>query len=163
MPTLLSYGTTSVVAMGSRPGHRNPLPTVSVSDLSRNPKEVLGRVARGERLLVARHGELVATLQPLDGYVFQPFKGTAHDVFGWPVGGIDDEIAKLTEAQQVLLRDCYKQWRLWPFRLPDELIHDLRGTLLDLTVRGLIRKTDCGLQLTARGLALHEALRRQVD
>lgn len=94
------------------------LPTVSTSDLSRQPHVVLERVARGERLVVCRHKRPIATLQPLDGYVFQPFSGTAHDVFGWPIGGIDAEIAKLSEAQRVLLRDCYRRWRLWSGRVP---------------------------------------------
>ena len=138
------------------------LPQVSVRDLSRRPNDVLRRVAAGERLIVCRHKKPIATLQPLDGFVFQPFDGTTHDVFGWPLGGIDDEIEKLTEAQRVMLRDCYRQWRLRPFRLPEELQDDIRGMLRDLTLRGLITKTECGLELTGRGLAIHEALRARV-
>lgn len=93
------------------------LATVTTSDLSRKPGEVLSRVRRGERLVVVRHKDPIATLQPLDGFVSQPFGGAAHDVFGWPIGGLDEEIEKLT---------------------------------------------DCGLELTGRGLAMHEALRREV-
>jgi prevent-host-death family protein len=134
------------------------LPAISVRDLSRAPGEFLGRVARGERFVVCRHGKPLATLQPLDGYVFQPFDGTASDVFGWPVGGIDDEIDKLSLAQQLLLRDCYRRWRLWSGRLPHGLEPDRMGMLKDLEVRGLAKKTDCGWELTGRGLAMHEAL-----
>lgn len=138
------------------------LATVTTSDLSRTPGEVLRRVRRGERLIVVRHKDPIATLQPLDGYVSQPFGGAAHDVFGWLIGGLDEEIEKLTPAQRVLLRDCYKHWRVWPFRLPAELETDIRGMLRDLTVRGLIKRTDCGLELTGRGLAIHEALRARL-
>lgn len=140
----------------------DPLPQVSIRDLSRHPKEVLRRVARGERLIVCRHKKPVATLQPLDGYVFQPFDGTAHDVFGWPMGGVDDEIDKLTVAQRVLLRDCYDQWRLRLGRLPDELRGGTLAMVEDLKLRGLVVKTECGLELTARGLALREALLQRV-
>lgn len=139
----------------------NSLPSVSIRELSRSPGEVLARVAAGERLLVCRHGKPLATLQPLDGYVFQPFTGTAHDVFGWPIGCIDDEIAKLSRAQRVLLRDCYRRWRLWAGRLPDGLRENPMGILKDLALRGLARKTTCGWELTGRGLALHEALQHR--
>ena len=61
-----------------------------------------------------------------------------------------------------MLRDCYKHWRLWPFRLPEELQVNIRGMLRDLMLRGLIKRTDCGLQLTGRGLVIHEALRARV-
>ena len=138
------------------------LPTVSVRDLSRNPGEVLDRVASGERLLVSRRGRPVATLQPLDGYVFQPFDGTAHDVFGWPIGGIDGEIAKLSLAQRLLLRDCYRHWRLWSGRLPEGMNTNGMEMLQDLAVRGLARKTPRGWELTGRGLAMHEVLQREV-
>jgi prevent-host-death family protein len=137
------------------------LPAVSVRDLSRTPREFLDRVAAGERFVVCRHGRPLATLQPLDGYVFQPFEGTAHDLFGWPIGGIDDEIAKLSRAQQVLLRDCYNRWRLWSGRLPEHLMVNIMGMLRDLELRGLAKKTDCGWELTGRGLAMHEALQRR--
>ncbi|HEX2296835.1 MAG TPA: hypothetical protein VHN37_16200 [Actinomycetota bacterium] len=118
-------------------------------------------MALGERFVVCRHGKALATLQPLDGYVFQPFEGTAQDVFGWPIGGIDDEIAKLNLAQRLVLRDCYSDWRLRPFRLPEHLIKHVPGMLDDFTLRGLARKTPRGWELTGRGLALHEALQRE--
>lgn len=140
----------------------DPLPTVSTSDLSRRPNDVLERIERGERLIVCRHKTPIATLQPLDGFVFQPFEGTAHDIFGWPIGGIDDEIAKLSDAQRALLRNCYDQWRLRPMRLPPNLWPGYNEALQDLARRGLAKKTSCGWELTGRGLAMHEALQREV-
>ena len=50
-------------------------PEVTTSDLSRSPRRVLDRIAGGERLLVTCHGRPLATLQPLDGVVWQPFAG----------------------------------------------------------------------------------------
>ncbi|HZK51905.1 MAG TPA: hypothetical protein VFD47_10120 [Actinomycetota bacterium] len=43
------------------------LPIVTTSDLSRTPRRVLNRIARGERFIVCCHGRPLATLQPLDG------------------------------------------------------------------------------------------------
>ena len=111
---------------------------------------------------MCRHKKPLATLQPLDGYVFQPFEGTAHDIFGWPIGGIDEEIAKLSRAQRVLLRDCYHQWRLRPMRLPSQLQCDYNDELKDLALRGLAKRTWLGWELTGRGLAMHEALQSEV-
>ena len=147
--------------MQALPNRTPRLPTVSTSDLSRRPNDVLGRVERGERLIVCRHKKPVATLQPLDGYVFQPFEGTAHDVFGWPIGGIDDELAKLTELQRALLRYGYRDWRLWWTRVPAEIEGSRMGALDDLIVRGVAKKTSRGYELTSRGLAMHEALARE--
>lgn len=77
-------------------------PIVTTSDLSRSPGEVLDRVARGERLIICRHKRPIATLQPLDGLVLQPFTGNAHDIFGWQVAGAARELAKLTHVQRLL-------------------------------------------------------------
>ena len=138
------------------------LPSVSIRDLSRGPGEVLRRVSAGERLLLCRNGKPVATLQPLDGYVFQPFTGTAHDVFGWPIGGIDDEIAKLSRAQRVILVRCYSQWRLrmtrlWHYCPGASFIEEIR----EMHLRGLVVRTEFGWELTGRGLALREELLRR--
>lgn len=138
------------------------LPQVSIRDLSRSPATALRRVRQGERLIVVRHKDPLATLQPLDGYVFQPFTGTAHDIFGWPIGGMHEEIAKLTLAQQLLLRDCYRDWRLWSRNLPDDLRIEWHDALSDLILRGLAKRTPRGWELTGRGLAVHEALQREV-
>ena len=139
-----------------------PLSTVTTSDLSRRPGDVLSRVRRGERLIVVRHKDPVATLQPLDGYVLQPFEGTATDVFGWPIGGIDDEIAKLSRAQRVILVHCYSRWRLTMTRL----WHYCPGAnfneeVRDMHLRGLVVRTELGWELTGRGLVLREELLRR--
>lgn len=73
---------------------------VTTSDLSRTPRAVLERVQRGERLIVSCHGHPLATLQPLDGVVVQPFTDRGHDIFGWPVGDEAKECAKLSELQR---------------------------------------------------------------
>jgi prevent-host-death family protein len=140
---------------------REPLPTITTSDLSRNPGRVLRRIERGERLVVCRKGKPLATLQPLDGFVFQPFEGTAHDVFGWPIGGIEEEAGKLSDLQRQLLLHGYRQWRIWPARVMDRAEWSLCiGALEEMRVRGLVTKTECGNELTGRGLALREALLR---
>ena len=139
-----------------------PLPSVTTSDLSRRPREVLDRVARGERLIVCHRKRPVATLQPLDGYVFQPFDGTVHDVFGWPIGGMDTEIDKLGEQERALLVDGYKDWRIRPARIWDLFPgEDMGPRLRQMAVRGLVFKGWRGWELTGRGLALREELLRR--
>lgn len=140
---------------------RQPLATVTTSDLSRRPRDVLSRVERGERLLVCHWRKPVATLQPLDGYVLQPFGGTVHDVFGRPFGGIDGEIAKLSPAQRALLTDGYRDWRLRPTLVRDLEFSVLVGALEEMAVEGLATKAWRGWELTGRGLALREALLRR--
>jgi prevent-host-death family protein len=137
-----------------------PLPTVTTTDLSRRPGEVLARVERGDRLLVCRQRRPVATLQPLDGYVFQPFTGTAHDVFGWPFGDEAAQIERLSDAQRQMLTDGYRQWRVRLVRVHGVDSDELMRSLEDLYLRGLARKTPRGIELTGRGLALREALLR---
>ncbi len=140
---------------------RHPLPAVTTSDLSRTPGDVLGRVARGERLIVCRHGKALATLQPLDGYVFQPFTGTAHDVFGWAFGDEHDQIERLSPPQRGMLMDGYRQWRIRPTRVDHRFDWSvLMRALEDMYVRGLVRKTPRGNELTGRGLTLRETLLR---
>ncbi len=140
---------------------RLPLPVVTIRDLSRHPGEVMERIGRGERLIVCRHAKTLATLQPLDGYVFQPLTGTAHDVFGWPFGEERDQVERLSEPQRGMLLDGYRQWRIWPTRLePPYQWSVLMRALEDMYVRGLVRKTPRGNELTGRGLALRETLLR---
>ena len=144
-----------------RPGEREPLPTITTSDLNLRSKEVMRRVTLGERLIVCRHRVPLATLQPLDGYVFQPFSGTVHDVFGWPFGAAPDHARRLPRPHCELLVDGYRQWRLWPGRVTHRADWgegmrargEMRGT-------GLVRKTERGNELTGRGLALREELLR---
>jgi antitoxin (DNA-binding transcriptional repressor) of toxin-antitoxin stability system len=134
-------------------------PMVTTSELSRSPGVVLERVARGERLIICRHKRPVATLQPLDGYVLQPFSANAHDIFGWPIGGAADEAAKLTGAQRALLVEGFRHARLitsipeTPFGLGE-----LNRGMADLVLRGMARRTYRGCELTGRGMAMREFL-----
>ncbi|MDQ3982186.1 MAG: type II toxin-antitoxin system Phd/YefM family antitoxin [Actinomycetota bacterium] len=114
---------------------------MSTSELSKRPAKILGRVARGERFIVCRHNEPVATLQPLDGYVLQPFDGTAHDIFGWAIRGAADEIEKLSEAERRLLLDGYRDWRLRPTRTTREFDFGvLNRAIEDMGLRGLAER-----------------------
>jgi antitoxin (DNA-binding transcriptional repressor) of toxin-antitoxin stability system len=136
------------------------MPAVTTSDLSKRPGETLDRVERGERLVVCRHRRPVATLQPLDGYVFQPFSGAVHDVFGWPFGDEAAQVEALTEAEQALLLNGCRMLRLSanvPLceKFGSSLMHQ---TIEEMKSRGLARKTPRGVELTGRGLALRETL-----
>ncbi|CAN5529987.1 hypothetical protein BH20ACT23_BH20ACT23_14320 [soil metagenome] len=132
---------------------------VTTSDLSRKPRAVLDRVARGERLIVCRHKQPIATLQPLDGTVWQPFTGGAQDIYGWPVGGAFQECEKLSEAQRELLSDGVSQGRLVPARLAERYgFVELIRSIENMALRGLVHRTNRGWELTGRGLALRETL-----
>lgn len=135
------------------------LPIVTTAELSRSPGRVLERIARGERLLVCRHKRPIATLQPLDGYVLQPLTGNSHDVFGWPVGGIDEVASRLSETQRLLLLDGYRMYRL-KTSVPDRTLDpgEAHRAIDDLIVRGMAERTDRGVELTARGFAIREHL-----
>jgi prevent-host-death family protein len=139
-----------------------PLGFVTTSDLSRRPRAVLDRVLRGERLIVSCHGHPLATLQPLDGVVVQPFTGCGHDIFGWPVGGEVEECAKLSQAQRDLLSEGVRHGKFAPARLHGR--HEF-GKLIraieDMALRGLARRTHRGWVPTGRGMVLHEALARR--
>jgi prevent-host-death family protein len=145
-------------ALSGRPA--NELPVVSTSDLSRSPRSVLDRVARGERLLVNCHGRPIATLQPLDGVVMQPFTGGAHDIFGWPVGGALEEAGKLSDIHRAMLTyGVIRRLRLTTARPWDRFEgRNFSAALEELGVLGLAKKTERGWELTARGMALREAL-----
>ena len=135
-------------------------PIVTTSELSRSPGEVLDRVARGERVIIFRRNRPIATLQPLDGFVLQPFTTTAHDIFGWPMGGAAEELAKLTDAQHLLLVDGYRSGRLMS-SVPGHHFEgrEVSEAIEDLKLRGMARRvTNRGTELTARGLALRELL-----
>lgn len=146
------------------PGRRSgpPISVVTTSDLSRAPRRVLDRIARGERLIVCCHGRPLATLQPLDGIVWQPLTGSAHDIYGWPVGGASEECTKLSEAQRELLSNGVRQGRLVPARLGGryefvELIRSIEA----MALIGLVRRTGRGWELTGRGMTLSETLMRE--
>ena len=151
----MSQGFASVWIM-----RRQPLPQVTTSDLSRQPGDVLDRVARGERLVVCRRKEPVATLQPLDGYVFQPFTGTAHDIFGWPFGAEADQLEGLSDVDRALLLDGCRGLRVrTTVHLDEEFGWSvLRRAIEAMRLRGLARKTPRGIELTGRGLFLREVL-----
>ncbi len=144
------------------PLSRTPLPKITTSDLSKRPGAVLHRIRRGERLIVVRHKDPVATLQPLDGLVVQPFGGGHHDIFGWPIGGIEDEVEKLDAAQRALLVDGYRDWRLRPTRLYGPFPWDVLIRSIEvMRLLGLATRTEFGWELTGRGLALREALMKR--
>lgn len=135
------------------------LPVVTTSDLSRSPRKVLERVARGERLIVCWHKRPVATLQPLDGVVSQPLRGGGHDIYGWPIGETLEETRKLNEAQRALLTQGVVRGRFLPFRLERWFrISDLFDSLEEMQLKGLATRTHRGLVLTGRGMVMREAL-----
>lgn len=135
-------------------------PEVTTSDLSRTPRRVLERIGRGERLIVTCHGRPVATLQPLDGAVWQPFTSSVHDIYGWPITGPSDECEKLSEAQRALLMDGVRFGRLAPVRLHEDYdFVELIRSIENMAIRGLVERTNRGWELTARGMALRETLR----
>jgi len=140
-------------------GNRPSMSVVTTSDLSRTPRQVLDRIARGERLIVCCHGRPLATLQPLDGTVWQPFTGGAYDIYGWPVGGATKECAKLSEDQRELLSDGVRQGRLVPMRLNDRYdFPEMIRSIEELELRGLVQRTSRGWELTGRGMVLRETL-----
>jgi antitoxin (DNA-binding transcriptional repressor) of toxin-antitoxin stability system len=139
-------------------------PEVTTSDLSRSPRRVLDRIARGERLLVTCHGRPLATLQPLDGVVWQPFTGGVHDIYGWSVTGAIEECDKLSEAQRELLREGVRWGRLVPARLHEDYdFVELIRSIENMHIRGLVRRTTRGWELTGRGMALRETLIPELD
>ena len=132
---------------------------ITTTDLNQRLRAVLARVERGERLIVCRHRRPVATLQPLDGVVVQPFTGGAHDVFGWPCGGALEEAAKLSPCARELVKTSNSLLQMvvthvWHFS------HDEIGAAREeLMLRGLVRRGEIGgTWMTPRGLALKEAL-----
>jgi len=139
-------------------------PEVTTSELSRSPRRVLDRIAGGERLLVTCHGRPLATLQPLDGVVWQPFTGGVHDIYGWSVTGAIEECDKLSEAQRELLRNGVRWGRLVPSRLHEEYeFVELIRSIENMHIRGLVRRTKRGWELTGRGMALRETLIPELD
>jgi prevent-host-death family protein len=132
---------------------------VSVRDLSRKPGEVLRRVELGERLLLCSYGRPVATLQPLDGCVVQPFEGAEFDVYGSPLGDASEEASKLEEIEKEMLIAGQKLDRFHPGRIrPHWRGGQVSAAVASLKERGLLRKTPRGLRLTGRGWLMREAL-----
>ena len=127
-------------------------------ELSRRPGEVLLRVLKGERLIVSRHGHPVATLQPLDGCVTQPFAGREDDLLGSPLGDLDREIAKLRPIEKRMLMDGVRWDRVRPGSPRGVDFSEAMRTLRDWELRGLARKGRRGWAVTGRALMLREAL-----
>jgi antitoxin (DNA-binding transcriptional repressor) of toxin-antitoxin stability system len=121
-----------------------PIAVVTARELSRGPARVLERVARGERVIVARHGRPIATLQCLTGTFFEP---------GAEEAALDD----LTQAQQDILHAGVV--------LVDRLVLREAGRiddLQDLIIKGYAKKTRRGTVLTGRGHILRERLLARV-
>jgi hypothetical protein len=120
---------------------------------------------RGERLIICRHRRPIATLQPLDGLVFQPLEGRDYDISGSPLGSPSVELEKLSETERALLLDAVSHGRLVPNRV--ERDHDTstyRLALESLVIRGLIKRSSSrGHVLTGRGLVLREELFVQAE
>jgi prevent-host-death family protein len=133
------------------------LGTVTVRELNRNPAGVLARVNKGERLIVCRNGRPVATLQPLDGTVLTT-TGSYTDVHGAPLGDTTAQLERLSDVQRYLLANCIRRWRLFPWVGNASSFGSVSEAVDDLQLLGYLRKTHLGLEITGRGLVLHEAL-----
>jgi antitoxin (DNA-binding transcriptional repressor) of toxin-antitoxin stability system len=138
------------------------LPTVSIGDLSREPRRVLERILRGERLIVCRHGHPVATLQPLDGCVAQPFEGRVGSLDGSPLGNLETQLDGLHPMEKELLMTCIRRGRIVTAGLGDRDGVRPGDVLAEWELRGLARKiSGLGTFATARALVLREALLRR--
>ena len=136
------------------------LPSVSVRELSRDTRRLLDRVARGERLIICRHDQPIATLQPLDGVVVQPFDGHEYDVFGAPLGDAFHEARKLPDLARALLRDgVTRLGKVSPLRIRGRYRQQTMGHVIEQLIQmGLLIRTDRGLEPTSRGWMLRDAL-----
>ena len=135
------------------------LETIAVRDLNRRPGEILARVRAGERFVVCHHRRPVATLQPLDGVVVQPFAGSEYDIEGSRLGDARDEAAKLGEVERDLLARGVWRGRVLAGRIAERWSWgETMGALDELRLRGLAMKTHAGYVPTGRGWLLHEAL-----
>jgi antitoxin (DNA-binding transcriptional repressor) of toxin-antitoxin stability system len=134
-------------------------PRVSIGELSREPGRVLERIRRGERLIVCRHRHAIATLQPLDGYVTQPFEGKVANLDGSPVRDLQAELDALEPIEKELLMDCVRMGRIVTGGVGDREGVGPGDVLEQWQLRGLARKVSgYGNFATARALILREAL-----
>ena len=132
---------------------------VTMRELNRNPSGVLERIKMGERLIVRSHRRPVATLQPLNGCVVQPFAEGEYDIEGSPLGDASEEARKLSGVEQDLLVRGQRGHRFFPSNISGAWqSSELREALDALGLRGLIHKGDLGWRLTGRGWLLREAL-----
>ena len=135
-----------------------PLSTVTVRELMRNAPSILARAVAGERFIVSRYGHPVATLQPLEGVVVQPFSGRELDVKGSPLGTVDSEVGKLSKVQRDLLRRAVRSGVLKSAGLDGYEFSEIARATEDLEFRCLVKRCDRGLVLTGRGIILREWL-----
>ena len=129
------------------------LPVVSVRDLVRKPGEVLRRVERGERFIVCRHRQPVATLQPIDGWVGDSDGRNECDIYGSPLGDQAQEAGKLTQTQKDLLIRARRGRLLFGGQV------DFKDAVHDLSLRGFTKWVPGrGDLLTGRGTVVKEWL-----
>lgn len=133
------------------------LGVVGIRQLSRDPGGVLARVARGERLLVRRHKKVVATIQPIAGSVVLPHVPRELSVDGSPLGDAQEEAAKLTRAEKLLLTDAVGVTRIIPVRVSRPSVR-WQEVLELMEAKGLVRKSPIGWILRGRGMVLREVL-----
>ena len=137
------------------------LSTITVRELTRNAAVILARTACGERFIVCRFGHPVATLQPLEGVVVQPFSGRELDVKGSPLGTAENEVGKLSKVQRELLCHAVRFDALKPSGLNGYEVSEVARATEELQVRCLVKRCDRGLVLTGRGMILREWLLAQ--
>jgi antitoxin (DNA-binding transcriptional repressor) of toxin-antitoxin stability system len=136
-------------------------PVVSVGDLGRNPSRFLDRVRNGERLIVCRHRVPIATIQPLNGIIKQPFDAMAYTLEGNQVLDLRSMALGLPALWQDLLLTCRVEYNVDKFRSgwlignwPDPAIS---AAYPQMALRGLAKRTR-GWVATGLGLALKDEL-----
>jgi prevent-host-death family protein len=134
------------------------LPTVTVRQLSREPRPVMEEVGRGKRFVVTKHGKPLATLQPIDGYVTHPVTAKESDIFGSPLGSQAHEAAKLSTVEKELLSRAHPLFNRITVGCSDAPSDQLWAGMRSLQLRGMARKQSRGLILTGRGLTMQEWL-----
>lgn len=130
---------------------------VSLRQLNRDPRGVMERVQRGERMLVMRHRQVLATLQPLDGFVGQPLLEREVTIDGSPLGDASEEADRLTDVERCLLVDAVRFHKIEAGRVGGSLAEAV-AALKDMELRGLVRKSAIGWVLRGRGMMLREIL-----
>lgn len=137
-------------------------PVVSVGELGRNPSRVLARVRRGERFIVCRHRVPIATIQPLNSAIRQPFDPVTYDIEGCPVPDLRSMAVALPAIVKDLLLSCNAEYNVDKFRaghLCEKWPLDSISDAFDqMRTRGLAKKTARGWVATGLGLALKDEL-----
>jgi antitoxin (DNA-binding transcriptional repressor) of toxin-antitoxin stability system len=132
-------------------------PTVSIRELGKTPGMIVGRVERGERIIVCNRGFPVATIQPLTGFVTHP-DGSIRDVAGSPLTDVAAAVTALPPHVKDALLSCSRDViklgppiSKWP-------VGTLAKAILELHARGLIRRQERGWVLTGLGHYFREEL-----